>query len=212
MLRIIPCKTKDAKRFVAQHHRHHRPSLGALFCLAVADDQDQVRGVAMIGRPVARRLDDGMTCEVTRVATDGARNACSMLLGAARRVAFAMGYSRIYTYTLPEEGGASLRATGWTLDGTTPGRSWHCKRRPRAADAQVLGVKSRWVCRQSKPTRPAQWPAESQGPTLWDTLSATRPPQDAEPSEVGATIGEQTGRARDATESQGDTPTGVSDG
>ena len=168
MLRVIPCTMAKAKAFVRMHHRHHKPPIGAVFCLAVADDADVVRGVAMVGRPVARRLDDGFSCEVTRVATDGARNACSMLLGAARRVAFAMGYARIYTYTLPEEGGASLRACGWLADGETPGNSWSVKSRPRAEAAQVLGRKSRWVCTQDRPARSVVWPALDRPPSLFE--------------------------------------------
>jgi hypothetical protein len=97
-----------------------------------------------VGRPVARMLDDGHTLEVTRVATTGARNACSLLYAAAWRAARALGYARLFTYTLAEEQGASLRASGWTLDRRTLGGSWSCPSRPRM-DRHPLGMKSRWV-------------------------------------------------------------------
>lgn len=126
MLTIIPASRADVAAFIARTHRHHKPPAGDVFRLAVVDETGAVRGVASVGRPVARMLDDGWTLEVNRVATDGAKNACSLLYGAARRVAWTMGYRRILTYTLPEEGGASLRAAGWTLDGATGGARAGC--------------------------------------------------------------------------------------
>ena len=82
----------DKKRlFVAAHHRHHKPVIGHKFSIAVSEN-GIVRGVAMVGRPVSRRLDDGWTLEVSRCCTDGASNACSMLYGAAWRAAKALGY------------------------------------------------------------------------------------------------------------------------
>ena len=168
MLRIVPCKQRDAKAFVKEHHRHHRPSVSAVFCLAVVDGDDLVRGVAMVGRPVARRSDDGFTCEVTRVATDGARNACSMLLGACRRVAFAMGYARIITYTLPVEGGASLRACGWSNTGLTGVGDWTSRGGRHEPLGAVAGAKTRWVCEQGRPRRAIVWPkVEAVQSTLW---------------------------------------------
>lgn len=133
-LRIVPMTLKEANAFVEQHHRHHKPVPGTKFAIGVADSGG-VRGVALVGRPVSRVLDDGWTLEVNRCATDGARNACSMLYGAAWRAAKAMGYQRLITYTLPEEGGASLRAAGWKLLGTAGGGSWSCASRPRVDTA-----------------------------------------------------------------------------
>lgn len=143
-LRVIPITLADAKAFVAAHHRHHRPPVGHILSVAVADETDTVRGVAVAGRPVARMLDDGLTLEVTRVATDGARNACSMLYGAVRRAGSALGYRRFVTYTLPEEGGASLRAAGWRVGlDAAGGGSWSNARRPRV-DRHPLQQKIRW--------------------------------------------------------------------
>lgn len=120
----------EANAFVAQHHRHHKPVVGHLFSLgAVAGEK--VVGVAIVGRPVARMRDDGATAEVTRLCTDGTKNACSFLYGATARAAFALGYSRIGTYILASENGASLRASGWRLIGEVRGRSWSCQSRPR---------------------------------------------------------------------------------
>jgi hypothetical protein len=88
-------------------------------------------GVVIVGRPVARMRDDGHTLEVTRLCTDGTKNACSFLYGAAARAAFALGYSRIGTYILASETGASLRASGWRLIGQRGGSSWSRDSRPR---------------------------------------------------------------------------------
>ena len=92
----------------------------------------------MVGRPVARNSDNGYTLEVNRVCTDGARNACSMLYGAAWRAAKALGYRRLITYTLPAEGGASLRAAGWKLLGERGGGNWNVPSRPRIDTAELL--------------------------------------------------------------------------
>jgi len=145
MLSITPINLDEANAFVAEHHRHHRPVIGAKFAVAVSDEESQVRGVAIVGRPVARLLDDGWTLEVNRVCTDGARNACSMLYGAAWRAARAMGYKRLITYTLPEEGGSSLRAAGWKLLGRRGGGNWNVPSRPRVdTDSLLRGQKLLW--------------------------------------------------------------------
>ena len=100
-------------------------------------------GAVIVGRPVARMNDDGWTAEVTRCVTNGARNGCSILYGAAWRAARAMGYRRLITYTLPEEGGSSLKASGFRLIGEAGGGSWSRKDRPRV-DKHPLQKKPVW--------------------------------------------------------------------
>lgn len=141
-LHIVPISFAEANAFVAQHHRHHKPAAGCKFCVAVAD-AGVVVGVALVGRPVARGLDDGWTLEVNRLCTDGHRNACSILYAAAWRAARALGYQKLVTYTLPEEGGASLRAAGWRVVAETAGGSWSCPSRPRV-DMHPTQGKLRW--------------------------------------------------------------------
>ena len=102
--RTHPPPPRAANAFVRRLHRHSRPTVGAVIAVAVVDTADQIRGVAIAGRPVAQALQDGLTLEILRVCTDGSRNACSMLYGACRRAARALGYQRILTYTLPTEG------------------------------------------------------------------------------------------------------------
>jgi len=139
---IVPISLAEANAFVRSHHRHHKPIKFGKFSIGWAVD-GEISGVAIVGRPVARHLDDGWTLEVSRVATDGAKNACSALYGAAWRAAKAMGYKRMVTYTLAEEGGTSLRAAGWRLIGETGGGSWSRVSRPRV-DKHPLQTKLRW--------------------------------------------------------------------
>ena len=129
-LRLAPIAFADAAEFVRLYHRHHTPPQGHKFSIA-AMRGDEIAGVAIIGRPVARRLDDGTRLEVTRLCTDGSRNVCSFLYGAAARATFALGYSAIGTYILKSEPGTSLRAAEWKLIGETPGKSWSVPSRPR---------------------------------------------------------------------------------
>lgn len=142
MLKIVPISLKVANAYVTENHRHHKRVAGCKFCISVTDGE-QIRGVAIVGRPVSRMLDDGLTAEVNRLCTDGAKNACSMLYAAAWRAARAVGYERIITYTLPEEGGTSLRAAGWKCVGERGGGSWNRKSRARA-DEHPLTVKWLW--------------------------------------------------------------------
>jgi hypothetical protein len=142
MLALQPITYEEACEFIRRHHRHHLPPQGWKFGVAV-NDGAQVVGVVTVGRPVARRLNDGWTLEVTRCCTDGTKNAASMLYGAAWRAAKALGYRRLITYTLGEEPGTSLWAAGWRVVGQSPGRSWNVPSRPRV-DRHPLGQKTLW--------------------------------------------------------------------
>lgn len=133
-LTLQPISFEEACDFIRLHHRHHQPPVGWKFGIAV-NDGEKVVGVAVVGRPVARMLDDGWTLELTRLCVDGTRNASSKLLSAAQRATFALGYKKLITYTLPEEGGASLRASNWHCVGEAGGGSWHRSSRPRVDKA-----------------------------------------------------------------------------
>ena len=122
-LRAEPCTITDAKRFVKRFHRHHKPPQGGLFAVAASSDGTLV-GVAIVGRPVARLLQDGYTAEVTRLATDGTKNACSFLYAACWRAARALGYQKLITYILDTEPGTSLTAAGFKCVGKAGGGTW----------------------------------------------------------------------------------------
>jgi hypothetical protein len=145
-LTIRPCELKDANAFVAALHRHHKPVVGHRFSIKVVDDQGKVRGVAIVGRPVARKVDQSKTLEVTRLCTDGARNACSMLYQAAARAGKALGYEKIQTYILESESGTSLVACGWKMTGRSKGGAWSgvLKSGKMRNNDHPLEAKQRW--------------------------------------------------------------------
>ncbi len=129
-LKLRKVELSEANDFVRALHRHHRPVVGHKFSIgAVAGDA--LVGVVIVGRPVSRIRDDGNTLEVTRLCTDGTRNACSFLYGAAARACFALGYRRIGTYLLASETGASVLGAGWRCLGERGGGSWSVPSRPR---------------------------------------------------------------------------------
>lgn len=132
-LRAVPVTQEVAKQFVDSWHRHLTHKIGAVFCLGVANDDDVLVGVAMVGYPVASAFMDGKTLEVNRTATDGTPNANSALYGAAWRAAKALGYDRLVTYTQAGESGASLRGAGFRVVAQRPARKgWDSPSRPRA--------------------------------------------------------------------------------
>ena len=141
MLEVRPITLREANKYVAENHRHNLPVAGHKFsiaCYEVCGDTNRLCGVAIAGRPVARRLDDGLTIEILRVCTDGTYNACSVLYGACARAARAMGYRRVVTYTLASEPGTSLKAAGFTFDGEAGGLSWDVPSRPREVSQMTL--------------------------------------------------------------------------
>ena len=132
-LELQPITFAHACEFIRQHHRHHPPPQGHRFSIAV-NDGEKVVGVAVVGRPVARMLDDGWTAEVIRLCTDDTPHVASKLYAACWRCARAMGYKRLITYILDTEKGTSVRAAGWRELYTTADRGpngWHRDARPR---------------------------------------------------------------------------------
>ena len=142
-MRVAPITFREASAYINQFHRHHRATIGCKFCISVLGDDDSIHGVAVCGRPVSRRLDDGFTLEVNRVCSDGTRNVCSMLYGACCRIAKEMGYRKVITYTLISEDGASLKASNFVCEGTAGGTHWTGTRN-RGQDIPAE-MKRRWV-------------------------------------------------------------------
>ena len=142
-MEAVPLHLREANQFVAKYHRHNLPTVGGKFAVGAAVDGKLV-GVAIAGRPVARRLDDGKTLEVLRVCTDGSPNANSFLYGRVKRIALLLGYSRVITYTLEEESGASLRAVGAQVVGQVQPKEWSVPSRPRESQAVYGKLKMKW--------------------------------------------------------------------
>lgn len=183
-LHLRPVSLKAAKRFVEMHHAHCPPPAGWKFGIAIANGPGTVVGVAMIGRPVARMLDQlGTTLEVNRLCLDrtlpeGLRwNACSQLYAAAAKKARALGYQHLVTYIRDDEPGTSLIAAGWTRERVSVGGSRGRKNRRRAGHNE--GPKIRWgkilrTCHESSPRHPAQHLEQSR--MVISTNDATNPP------------------------------------
>ena len=151
MLRVIPITLASAKAFIGKEHRHHAPPVGHKFSIGAASNGKLV-GVVVVGHPVARMsARDELCCEVTRLATDGTKNACSLLYAAAARCAAAMGYTRIQTFILGSEPGTSLRASGWTCEGEAGGGQWKHTSIPvdlfgkQNREDQPTEAKTRWA-------------------------------------------------------------------
>ena len=143
-MKIVPITLKAANAFVTQYHRHHKASVGHKFSIGLSDN-DNLIGVAIMGRPVARGSDNGFTIEVARLCTNGAKNACSMLYQAAARSSKELGYNKIQTYILQIESGTSLKASGWKMEAVTAGGQWkHTDGKERRTDQPTM-PKQRWV-------------------------------------------------------------------
>lgn len=147
-MKLVPVRIREANAFVEQFHRHSRPTRGGLFAMGVSEDDTGMTGVAIVGRPVARMLDDGYTAEVLRLCTrpEAGRGACSFLYARAWRAWQALGGTRMVTYTLQVESGASLRGAGWKIVGEVTPEKGGWSRRERQRDWQpVYGqLKLRW--------------------------------------------------------------------
>jgi hypothetical protein len=141
-LTVVPLPLDEANAYVERHHRHSNPTQGHKFSLGAAIGE-QIVGVAIVGRPIARYLDDGWTLEALRVCSTGERNVCSFLYGACWRAARALGYRKLVTYTLKIEPGSSLRAAGWRVVAETGVQSWERPNRPRV-DKHPLQERLRW--------------------------------------------------------------------
>ena len=146
MSNIIPLSFARAKDFINKNHRHHKAPQGHKFSIGLCDDEGELIAVAIVGRPVARMLDNGLTAEVTRLCTLGHKNSCSRLYGAAARACRAMGYNRIVTYTLASESGSSLKGAGWIAEQVAQGSLWDRPSRPRTTDNPTVQMmsKTRW--------------------------------------------------------------------
>ena len=143
MLSVVPLSLKQANAFVEKYHRHNKPVRGYKFAIGAIKD-DVLVGVAIVGRPVARLLDDGVTAEVTRVCTDGTKNVNSFLYSRCKRICQLMGYQKVITYTLQQESGASLRAVNATVETHTKPGVWDRPNRKRSDQQVYIEPKIRW--------------------------------------------------------------------
>ncbi|WP_369043327.1 XF1762 family protein [Streptomyces sp. Midd1] len=178
---------KAACAYVEEHHRHHDPPQGHQFSLGVHTEGGCLVGVAIVGRPVNRHLDNRLTIEVTRVATDGTPNACSALYSAAWRTARSAGYRRAITYTQDGESGASLKAAGWRKIADLPARAgWNSPSRPRCTLGTENVARALWeITTHNAP--PLSVPSDETRDKTRSTPSRKRCPECREPITAAAT-------------------------
>jgi hypothetical protein len=134
----------EANTFIELKHRHHGRAQGHRFSLGALQAGELV-GVVVVGRPVGGQHQDDWV-EVTRLCTDGSRNACSFLYAAAARAADCLAFARIQTYILGNETATSLKACGWTFDRLSHPVGWHHDgpRAARQVETQLMGRKQLW--------------------------------------------------------------------
>lgn len=151
-MKIVPIKQKEANKFVAKHHRHHKPVIGSIFQVGCEENGVGLIGVAICGRPVARKINHSEIIEVNRVCViDGHKNACSKLYAVCARIAKEMGYHKIITYILEIETGISLKAAGWVNEGVAGGKAWNSSGERIRLNEDLFGnkkypeqMKTRW--------------------------------------------------------------------
>jgi hypothetical protein len=144
-LKAVPLTLSQANEVVAQFHRHHKPVVGHRFSIGVVDDETgTLHGAAIVGRPVGRKSPQYTWCEVTRLVTDGTKNACSFLYSRCARVAAEMGFEKIQTFILESEPGVSLKASGWLFESRSDGGDWNRPSRGGRRTDQPQKLKQRW--------------------------------------------------------------------
>ncbi len=142
-LRIMPLTLAQANELINKWHRHHKPAVGHRFSLGAVEGENLV-GAAIVGRPIASECEHYAVAEVTRLVTNGHKNACSFLYAACARVAREMGFWKIQTYILEEEKGTSLLAAGWGFEALTAGGNWNHSWRKGRREDQPMSRKQRW--------------------------------------------------------------------
>lgn len=142
-MNTVPLKLREANQYVAKFHRHSIPTSGCKFAIGLTEKDDLI-GVAICGRPIARLLDDGKTLEVLRVCTDGTKNSNSFLYDKCRKIAGLMGYSKVITYTLQSESGSSLKALRAVPVSRIAPQTWDRPNRKRKDQSVYSQPKIRW--------------------------------------------------------------------
>jgi hypothetical protein len=170
-VRTVPITIAEANAYVQANHRHTGALPTARLAIAAINDQGTVFGVAIAGQPKARMAARPGVLEVSRVCTDGTYNGCSFLYGAITRAAKALGYWRLITYTLADEPGTSLKASGWKREADVaglesrsdggwaghPGRGNH----PGGSNNHDTGRKVRWAIALASEPPSLRWPEDT---------------------------------------------------
>src|ERR1017187_7276623 len=120
VLRVVPLTLRDANVAITALHRHHKSVQGHRFTIG-ATRNGILCGAAVVGRPTARMTEQYRIAEVTRLVTDGTKNACSLL------------YS------------ACARAAGWKFVAMSDGGDWNRPSRSGRRTDQPMQRKQKWA-------------------------------------------------------------------
>jgi hypothetical protein len=144
-LEVCPITITEANGFVEEHHRHSKKTQGGRFAIG-AIFNNQLVAVAIVARLVARRADDRYTAEIRRLCAcpEAPKNACSFLYARCWRIWQQMGGTRMITFTLQSESGASLRGAGWKITGINKAQTWDVPSRSRDTQDVYFQDKFRW--------------------------------------------------------------------
>ena len=142
--KFAPIELKDANRFIAQFHRHNKPVVRAKFQIGLMKDEELI-GVGIVGRPIARMLSNGKTVEVLRTCIkENYPNACSMMYARLKRISQLLGYEKVITYTLQKESQSSLKALGASIVAEVKPQDWDRIDRRRTPQKVYKEPKYRW--------------------------------------------------------------------
>ena len=147
-MKHVNLKLSEAQAFVKRFHRHSKPLKRHMFSIGAYSNflmwseglcfPSGLEGIVTVDRCSSAWSKERNFVEIRRVCLSpkAKKNTASFLIGKAKTACFAMGYSKIVTYTQPHESGASLLAAGfWIAD-------YHVK---RYADNRIEGL-IRWEC------------------------------------------------------------------
>ena len=139
---------RAANDFVEKHHRHSARTAadGGKFAIGL-EHEGKIIGVGIVGRPVARLLNDNMTAELLRccVSPTAPKGSTSKLYSRCKRIWQLMGGIKFVTYTLKRESGASMRGAGLKEPAAEVAQQqWTRTNRPRKERAIYEESKVRW--------------------------------------------------------------------
>lgn len=146
-MKLEECKTKEVDRYIAENHYLHSTPAGAKLRLWVLDDNNNIIGAMMWGRPTARTYNHERILELTRLfmIDETEPNAESKALGMARKL-IRTKLPQIkglisYSSTGEEHKGTIYEADGWFAVGLTEAKKWNKEGRANIDISQKI----RWV-------------------------------------------------------------------
>lgn len=150
-MKVVPLTLRKANDFVERHHRHSARTSndGGKFAIGLEVGGELV-GAAIVGRPVARmiqQIEGAGTAELLRCCVSDAapKGASARLMARCKKIWQLMGGTRLVTYTLEHESGASLNGAAASEEKKVRAESWSRQVRPRKPRQLEQVAKKRWA-------------------------------------------------------------------